>query len=335
MLKRAGRLLGATGAAGGVFVVLVVVWIGFTVAFSGFGTWDNTLNILDEASVPLILAIGMTFVVLTTGFDLSIGGVLAGVGVLLGALISHGHSVLLSLIISLLGGGLFGLANGWLIGFVGLDFFVVTLGSMSAFGGLAMLYTNGTTISVTQSQFLDDLGINTVAGLPLTAVIAAAIALVAWLVLRYTAYGRSVYAIGNSREASRLAGLRVPLIACSVYVISGLLASVAGIIEVGRLTSASPNAGQDAALSAAAAVFLGGTALSGGVGGIPGTVFGVLLLTVISNGLNTAGTSSFLQSVITGVILVVAIAFDLFRRRGHLPRLRLRRPSARAEVEPS
>lgn len=302
------------GPSAGVFVVLVLVWMLFSFSLDNFSSWRNIVNILDASSIALILATGMTFAVLTTGFDLSIGSILAGVGILLGALLAHGYPLVLAIVIALLAGILLGAINGWLIGIAGLDFFVVTLGTMSAFGGLAMLYSNGRTIPV-ESPFLGDLGIAEILGIPLIAVIAAVIAFISWFVLRYTSYGRSIYAIGNSREASRLAGLRVPLIAASVYVISGLLAATASILEVARLTSASPNAGGDAALSAAAAVFLGGTALSGGVGGIVGTVLGVLLLTTITNGLDLAGASSFLQSVITGVILIAAISLERMRQR--------------------
>lgn len=325
------RWMTAGGTTAGVLVVLVVVWLAFGVSLDGFATWRNTVNILDAAAIPLILATGMTFVVLTTGFDLSIGGILAGVGVLLGALLSHGHSVVIAIVVALLAAIALGAINGGLIGFVGLDFFVVTLGTMSAFGGLAMLYTDGRTISV-ESAFLADLGMAQVGGIPLVAVIAAVICFASWLALRYTGYGRAVYAIGNSREAARLAGIRVAAIACSVYVISGLLAGVAGILEVSRLTSASPNAGSTAALSAAAAVFLGGTALSGGVGGVAGTALGVLLLATITNGLDIAGMSSFLQSVITGVILIAAITIELLRRRGTLAKLRRRRPAPPEEA---
>ncbi len=321
------RAVTMTGPAAGVFVVLVVLWLAFSASLDGFATWRNAVNILDAASIPLIVATGMTFVVLTTGFDLSIGAILAGVGVLLGALLSHGHPLVLAIAVAILAALALGLVNGALIGVVGLDFFVVTLGTMSAFGGLSMLYTNGRTIPV-ESAFMSDLGVAKLAGLPVTVLIAAAICLASWVVLRYTAFGRSIYAIGNSREASRLAGLRVPLIACSAYVISGLLAGVAGVLEVARLTSASPNAGSTAALSAAAAVFLGGTALSGGIGGVAGTALGVLLLTTLANGLDLAGASSFLQSVITGVILIAAIGLELLRQRGLLAR-----PRGRGAVE--
>lgn len=320
------------GPAAGVFAVLVLVSLLFSVSLDGFATWRNTVNILDAAAVPLIIAIGMTFVVLTTGFDLSIGAILACVGILLAALLSHGQPLIPALAIAIAAGTALGLINGSLIGVIGLDFFVVTLGTMSAFGGAAMLYSNGRTIPV-ESTFLSDLGIATVAGLPVVVVISAAICLVSWIVLRYTTFGRSIYAIGNSREASRLAGLRVPVIACSVYVISGLLASVAGVLEVARLTSASPNAGGTAALSAAAAVFLGGTALSGGIGGVPGTILGVLLLTTITNGLDLAGASSFLQSIITGVILIAAIGLELLRQKGVLARWRHRRNLRPARAE--
>lgn len=316
VVTRALKTIPMTSPVVVVAAITVVLIIYFSLTLDHFATWLNIRLILDDASIPLLFAIGMTFVVLGQGFDLSGGAIFAGAGITTAALIHHGMNAVPAVLIGLVVGCGLGIVNGGLIGFLGLDFFVVTLGTLSIFTGVIFLYTNGQNISVYESKWLVKFSTEHILGLPSTVIMAGFVWIVAWFVLRYTVYGRTIYAVGNSREASRLAGIRVSYVVASLYVISAVLAAFAGIVQAGRLTTAQTTTGSELPLSAAAAVFLGGTALTGGIGGVGGTLVAVLLLTIIRNGLDLGGISAYWQQVITGSVLIGAI---------YLNRLRLKR----------
>jgi len=213
--------------------------------------------------------------------------------------------------------------NGVLIGKVGLSFFVVTLGTLSLYQGIVNIWSGTETTYIT-SSFIDWFGFGTVLGIPSPIWIMLATYLIAFVVLRWTYFGRDVYAVGGNIEAARLSGINVSRTLIFVYGISGLTAALGGVIQAGRLGAASPIVGQSIPLDAAAAVLLGGTSFLGGVGGVTGTAVGVLFIGTLQNGLSISGVSSFWQQVVTGVILIVAVAIDRLQqnRGGRFRRVR-------------
>jgi ribose transport system permease protein len=296
---------------GGVLLLLIAV---LAITQPRFATYGNLLVILETNAVLLIVGIGLTFVLLAGGFDLSTGGVLAASGIVLAKLVVLGVpqplAVLLVIPVGvLLGGGI----NGFLIARVGLNFFVVTLGTLSLFRGVALTVTDGQTQGLYEADFIRGLGGGRPAGVPSSVIIAVLLLVIAVLVTRYTGFGRMVYAVGGNPEAARLAGISVVGVRIATFAISGGLASLAGVLEAGRLAAAAPNAAPGIELAAAAAVLLGGTSFLGGVGSVFGTFLGVLFLGVLSNGLTIAGVSAFWQGIVSGSVLILAVLIDRLR----------------------
>jgi ribose transport system permease protein len=300
----------------GALIALLILVVALSISESTFLTTANWRNVIVSNGSLFLVAVGMTFVMLSAGFDLSLGAILAGSEELLYYLLQAGVPAWLTIILVPLAGFAVGaLVNGFLIGGLGLNFFVVTLGSMTLIYGLVDVISNGASQTIS-SNTLSRLGNGTLWAIPVPIVIVAVVILLAGFVLRWTSYGRAVFGVGGNREAARLAGIRVPLIVMSVYGIAGMCAALAGLIEAGRLVSATPTAGSSIALIAGAAVLLGGTSLFGGVGGMLGTVVGVLVIAVLGNGVNLLGVSNFWQDVVTGAVLIGAILLDRVQRRG-------------------
>ena len=304
-----------------VALLLVVIFVFFSLDQSDFLTNSNIQNLLSSVSILFVISVGMTFVVLTGGIDLSVGSLLALTGLILSKLFSGaglpiGVAVVLTIVLGALIGGA---VNGVLIGRVGLSFFVVTLGTLSLYRGIVNIWS-GTKTTYINSTFISDLGFRKVAGLQLPIWIMVITFVIAFVVLRWTYFGRDVYAVGGNIEAARLSGINVPLTLVLVYAIAGLGAAIGGIIQDARLGAASPLVGESTPLDAAAAVLLGGTSFLGGVGGVTGTAVGVLFIGTLQNGLSIAGVSSFWQQVVTGVILIVAIAIDRIQQGGRFRR---------------
>jgi ribose transport system permease protein len=301
-------------------VILMCIILSVTKPF--FYSSSNLLNVLSTNAPLMIVALGMTIAMIGGGFDLSVGAIVAATGIVLQAGLAHGLPAIVSVVLSLLTGVIVGGAvNGPLIAKLNLNFFVVTLGTMTSLTGIVYVVTNGATTQIT-SSFVNTLGNGSVLGIPVPVVLSAGCFAACLVFLKYTPLGRSVYAIGGSREVARLSGIRVPLVIILVYGITGLLASVAGLVQAGQLGAASPTVGSNLALTAGAAVLLGGTSFTGGVGGATGTVVGVLLIAVLQNGLGIYGVSSYWQNIITGVVLIGAVALD------HFQRVRIRRAKA-------
>jgi ribose/xylose/arabinose/galactoside ABC-type transport system permease subunit len=310
-----------TAAAGqrflAVLVLLVAVFVFFAITQDRFFTSANIDALLTSASILWMVAIGLTFVMLTGGFDLSLGSMLALSGIALGAFVNSwsapiGVAVALTLLFGLVLGGA---VNGFLIGRVGLPFLVVTLGTLTLYQGLVNLWSKTKTTQVI-SPTLDGLAFNHALGVPVTVWLMLAIFLVALFVQRSTYFGRDVYAVGGSPDAARLSGVRVSRTLIAVYAIAGLLAAVAGVIQVARIGASSPQVGGTVIFDAAAAVLLGGTSFAGGVGGVGGTAIGVLFLATLQNGLSVSGVQSYWQQIITGAILIAVVTFDKAQREG-------------------
>jgi ribose transport system permease protein len=315
-----------------VLVLLIGIFVFFSVTQENFFTRPNIENLLTSVSILFVVSIGMTFVVLTGGIDLSVGSTLALAGIFLSTLFNDwGLPAWLAVVLTVAGGAaLGGAVNGVLIGRVGLSFFVVTLGTLSLYRGLVNIWSDTKTTYIT-SSFIDGIGFGKFLGIATPIWIMIGTFLVAFYVLRWTYFGRDVYAVGGNIDAARLSGINVSRTLIMVYAISGSAAALGGVIQAGRLGAASPLVGESIPLDAAAAVLLGGTSFLGGVGGVTGTAVGVLFIGTLQNGLSIAGVSSFWQQVVTGVILIAAVAIDRiqqnpsgrFRRReggaGHGP----------------
>jgi ribose transport system permease protein len=282
---------------------------------SNFATAANTMNILRQTSINLVLATGMTFVILTAGIDLSVGSILA-VSAVLGMLTSlSGNTAWLALPVFLLSGLAMGLLNGVLVAGFKINPFVVTLGTMTALRGAAYLFANGTTVLNRDIPSFEWIGNGDFLGLPWLVWIAAALVLLSWFILRRTVLGMHIYALGGNPQAARLTGIKVSLVLGFVYAFSGLCSGVAGAMSASRLYGANGNWGSGYELDAIAAVVLGGTSLMGGVGTIWGTVIGALIIGLMNNGLTILGLSSFWQYVAKGVVIVLAVMLDKWRHQ--------------------
>lgn len=306
----------------GVGTVLIALIIYFGVTQAPFFTIDNFLLILEGNAVLLVVSLGLTFVLLTGQFDLSIGGMLVLSGVVMALLIKHGVPTPVAILICIVGGILFGaFVNGALIAILGLSFFVVTLGTLTALRGVASLSTKGLTQDLYTNSDLRTLGSGSIHGVPYLVIIAVGLMLIALFVTRYTGFGRQLYAIGGNPEAARISGINVRATRIIVFAIAGGMAALAGCLDAARLGAAAPDAQLGIELTAAAAVLLGGTSFHGGSGGMFATFLGVAFLGVLANGLTISGVSSFYTPIITGVVLVAAVAVDQLREKAVLHKM--------------
>ena len=313
-----------TGVVVGLVAVCVYLWL----SEPAFMTWSNWENIIRGQSVVAILAIGMTVVVLTGGIDLSIASNAAFSSMVLGLLVRDGWEWWTAALAAIVVGAALGLINGLLIGIARIPFFVVTLGTLSVYQSWALLTTNGETISLfTYPRFLplEDLINGSVGPLPNLLLIVGAFYALGMLALRFTHFGRSVFAVGSNPEAARLSGIKVNVTLVAVYTICGLAAGLGAVALTGRLTAAGPTVDPNLMLTVVAAVLIGGTAFTGGDGSLVGTIVGVLFLGVIQNGLSLSGVSTFWQGTVSGTILIAAVAIGVIRDYGWRIRLRERR----------
>jgi ribose transport system permease protein len=296
----------------GFLLLLVVVFTGLA---DGFLTLSNTLNIALQTSMIAIVAIGMSFVIFTAGIDLSVGSVMALSGALAaGVAVNFGMDTYLSIAVGLGIGLVIGAINGLLIVKGSIPPFVATLSMLAVARGLTLVYTQGRPIAGLDERFIY-FGSGQVLGIPLPVIIMIMIAVVAHIVTRYTPFGLYVYSTGGNEETTRLAGISPDRIKLAVYMISGFLAALGGILLTSRLWSAQPNAAAGWELDAIAAPVLGGTSLFGGVGSIGGTLIGAFIIGVLSNGLNLMGVPSYHQQVIKGLVFILAVSVDLLINR--------------------
>ena len=296
-------------------VGLVVVSIVMVFASDSFLSAGNISNILRQVSINALIAVGMTYVILTGGIDLSVGAVMALAGTLAAGLMAGGMNGVLALVVCLLVGLAFGLANGAFVAFAGMPPIIVTLATMGIARGLGLIYTGGYPISGLP-QWINWFGEGRFLGVQAPIVIMIVVYILGWVLLERTPFGRYVYAIGGNETATRLSGVRVARSKLIIYAISGLTASVAAVVLTGRLMSGQPNSGQGFELDAIAAVVLGGTSIAGGRGSLVGTLLGALLLGVLNNGLNMVGVNPYVQTVVKGVIILLAIYIGRERRKG-------------------
>jgi ribose transport system permease protein len=304
------------GGGTGPLIGFILLCVFLSLSTNTFLSFRNALNILDQITVLGIMAVGMSFVILTGGIDLSVGSVLALAMMVMGWL-SHnmGLPLPLAVVIALVAAGLCGLVSGLLITAFKVPPFIATLAMMSVARGLANMITDGQQIVGFPDWFMS-LAITRQFGV-LTATVALMLIVVAaaWVFLRYRAGGRMLYAVGGNPEVARLAGIDVRYVTIAVYVFAAMLAGLAGMVLAARLDAVQPSSGFGYELDTIAAVVIGGMSLSGGAGSIGGTLIGVLIIGVLRNGLNLLNVSPFLQQVIIGVVIVLAVAAETFRRK--------------------
>jgi ribose transport system permease protein len=309
-------LLATLRGTAGPLVGLILLCVLLSLATDTFLSVRNALNILDQVTVLGVMAIGMTFVILIGGIDLSVGSVLALAMMVMGWLANVvGVPLPVSILIALAAAGLCGMVSGVLITAFRVPPFIATLAMMSVARGLANMITDGQQI-VGFPDWFTTLAISRHFGI-LTATVALmlVILVVAAAFLRYRAGGRMLYAVGGNPEVARLAGIDVRLVNIGVYVVAAVLAGLAGIVLAARLDSVQPSSGFGYELDTIAAVVIGGTSLSGGTGTVGGTLIGVLIIGVLRNGLNLLNVSPFLQQVVIGVVIVLAVAAETLRRK--------------------
>jgi inositol transport system permease protein len=293
----------------GLLFVILLVGLGLTLTTDTFLSVANLTNVARQVSINGILAVGVTFVLLTAGVDLSLGSVVALSGVACATFAHPGdHPVFVPIAVGLLTGAACGLVNGVLVTRGGVAPFIVTLGMMTIARGLALIVSGGRPVA-NMSNELSALS-GDFLGIPIPVLCFAGVALAAWFFLRNFRLGRHIYAVGGNEHAARAAGVPVERVKLFAYGLCGLLTGLAGVVLAARITTGQPNAGQAYELDAIAAVVIGGTSLAGGVGTITGTLLGVLLIGVINNGLDLLGVSSYYQAVIKGVIIVGAVWLD-------------------------
>jgi ribose/xylose/arabinose/galactoside ABC-type transport system permease subunit len=299
-----------------ILLVLIVLIISFAIMNNRFIGFGNITNLLRSTSIIGVVAIGMTFVIISGGIDLSVGSVLALSSVIAARLMLAGVPVYLSIIISLATGALAGLIMGVIIYEARVPPFIVTLAGLSVFRGIAMLLTDAKKIIGLPVSFTN-FAVVRVFGLPAMAIVWLVLIIIGVIIARFTVFGRNIYAIGSNQEAARLSGINIRTSIYKVYALGGFTSAVAGILMTARLAGGSPSAGVGYELDAIAATVLGGTSLTGGIGGVFGTFFGTMIIATISNGGNIMGINPFVLEIIIGVLIVLAVVFDhLQKRRG-------------------
>lgn len=293
----------------GAVIGLIALFVIFGVLSNSFLTGYNLLNIARQCSINLMLAVGMTFVILTGGIDLSVGGVLALAGTLTAGFIAGGMNTGLAIISGLLVGVVFGFASGVCIAFGKIPAFITTMAMLSIARALALIYSGGYPITGLPASF-SFIGTGHIGFMPVPVVIAVIIIAAGVFLLRKTLLGRYIYAIGGNAKAAEFSGINVKIWTVITYTIHGLLTGIAGLVLTARMNSGQPGAASGIELDIIAAVVIGGTSMTGGKGGIFGTVVGALVITVLNNGLTLLNVNPYLQGLIIGIVILVAVFID-------------------------
>lgn len=300
----------------GIMIGLIVLCVIISVVNSSFLTTNNILNVLRQTSTNLYLALAMTMVIILGGIDLSVGSIIAVVGVVATSSISLlGFPIYIGIILGVLVGVLFGALNGYIVATTVIPPFIVTLATMNIARGAAYVLSDGKPIRVMDFSF-NSIGSGYIGGiLPTPVLFLLIILIICYLIMNKTKLGRYMYAVGGNPEAAKFSGINIKKVQLFAYTFSGLMAAVAGIVLASRMFSGQPTAGEGAELDAIAAVVLGGTSMTGGKGKIGGTVIGALIIGVLSNGLNLMGISSFWQYIVKGIVILVAVYIDVLKKR--------------------
>ncbi len=320
----AGPRLGASALRDyGIYAALIALVAYFSINIPEFRTWDNGLLILLQVSVIGIIAVGMTFTIITAGIDLSVGSLLAVAGIMSGLFAQRDATALnvfLAFSVPIAVGVVGGALNGAIIAGAGVNPLIVTLGTLTAFRGFVVWYRVNPIYDL--QPYYHVIGQGRLLGIPVPVVILALVAVAAWIILSFTRFGRYVYAVGGNREAARAAGINVGLVTFAVYVISGLCVGIAALIFTSRLMAAQAISGQGFELQAIAAAVIGGASLFGGRGKISNTIIGALIMGVLFNGFVMLDVPQPIQQMAVGVIIIVAVWLDgVLRKRRRAVRM--------------
>jgi ribose transport system permease protein len=296
------------------FFTLVVLAIALTIATPNFLTQSNLASVARQTAVINIIALGMTLVIITGGIDLSVGSILAIAGLFGTTAMKNGHSIPVALLVGLLVGLVCGLINGLGVAVLKINPFIVTLGTMGIFRGLALVISNGLPVHQVPAAFAF-LGEDNFLGVPVVLYILLLCAVLMHFVLENTKLGRYAFAIGSNSSAAYYAGVPIRFHLAMVYAIIGLLSGLAGMVEASRLMIGQPTAGQGYELQAIAAVVIGGGSLTGGEGSVLGTLIGAFVMGLLSNGSDLLGISPYWQQAIIGAVIIAAVGFDELRKR--------------------
>jgi len=289
-----------------IFIVLLAMWILMIIVSPTFRTVDNAVNILRQVSVNGIIAIGMTFVIMTGGIDLTVGSLIAVSGVVAGSiLVVNPDNVAFAIIAALAVCGLLGAMNGFFVAYMGVPAFVATLAGMTIARGFAYVYSNGKPYTLASEKF-PYIGKGSSPIMIFLIIVA-----VAHVLLKKMKFGRYIYATGGNIKAAAASGVKVKSVLLKVYILSGVLAGISGIVLASRTNSGQPAVGTGYETDAIAAAVIGGTSMTGGIGTIPGTLVGILIIGTLNNGLNLLDVSSYYQQIIKGLIILGAVCFDI------------------------
>ncbi len=295
---------------------LVILCAGLSVMTDKFATVTNFFNVVRQITINLYLACGMTFVILLGGIDLSVGSVIAVTGCISAGMITWlGLPVPVGIVVGIFFGLLIGALNGYVVSRTTIPAFIVTLATMNAGRGAARIYTHARTIAVLDDSYTF-WGMGSIAGIPIQLYLIIAVVILSSYILNRTQMGRHIYATGGNRMAAEYSGINVKKVTLFVFCFSGLLASLAGVLTVGRTFTATMIMGDGAEMDAIAAVVLGGTSMSGGKGSISGTVIGVIVIGVLKNGMNLLGIDSSWQYVVQGIVILIAVYIDFIKSEG-------------------
>jgi ribose/xylose/arabinose/galactoside ABC-type transport system permease subunit len=302
----------------GIYLALILLIAFFSVRVPEFRTWDNALLIVLQVSVIGIIAVGMTFTIITAGIDLSVGSLLAVAGIMSGLFAQQEPTAtngLLAFSVPILVGVAGGAINGAIIAGAGVNPLIVTLGTLTAFRGFVVWYRVNPIYDL--QPYYRVIGQGTLAGVPIPVIALILVAIAAWITLSFTRFGRYVYAVGGNREAARAAGINVGLVTFAVYVVSGLCVGIAALIFTSRLMAAQAISGQGFELQAIAAAVVGGASLFGGRGKISNTIVGALIMGVLFNGFVMLDVPQPIQQMAVGVIIIVSVWLDGVLRKRH------------------
>jgi ribose transport system permease protein len=310
------QILNKLWQGGTIIALIALVAIFGVLRPEQFLSVSNLRNILEQLAILAVIAAAQTIVMVAGDFDLSVGANAILSGAVAAVAMVAGIPTPVAILIALVSGLVIGLINGALVAYLGLSPFIVTLASMTAVSGLIFIVTDGTTVYGLPEDFFW-IGQSRPLGIPTPIFIAIAFALLIWFVLRFTVVGRRWYAVGGNVEVARLSGINVAGARLAAFGLAGLGSAIGGLILASRLGNVSPQPGSNYMLFAVAAVFLGMTLLASGAANLPGTMIGVLIIGVMSNGLNLVGANTYVQQVLTGVIIIAAVALSALRKRTH------------------
>lgn len=297
----------------GIFLILILLSVLVGILNPIFFTYSNIMDIFRNTSFTLIIALGMTYVLIAKGLDLSVGSNFALSGLCTSLLMFNGFPIFPSVLVGLVVGAAIGCFNAACVVFLKIPAMIATLGSMYVARGLVLVITKGSPVFPLPAEF-SAFGKGSLVGIPYVVILAVLLALAAHFVLKRTVYGRKVYAIGGNPETAKFAGINVTMVTFSVYVICGVCAALSGILTASRMGSGQPSVGDGMEMTVITAVIIGGTSLNGGAGTIFGTLLGALLMNVLSSGMNLVGVSAYWQKFVMGLIIIVAVAFDQYQR---------------------